>query len=274
MRLSTHAAVSAAAIPILFGYIAIVPSAYTQDESHGARELYYAAMVRKDPPPPARRAAVPSGSPKSGGAASVIPVSTAAVHLGIRYNLVLVDSESGAAQPAAPGRVFRAGECFAIEIESNRSGFLYVLDKQSSGGWHPLLPSTDADMATESNVITAGTKVRVPLRHCFEIQDPAGVETLFVVLSREPRDAFELYELNVPPTRQGTEKGQPTQIADASIEDRTVSRMREQFGTRDIAIKRVSAPLAAAEPAESVYVVNSSSSPASNLAAQIEVHHR
>ena len=33
-------------------------------------------------------------------------------------------------------------------------------------------------------------------------------------------------------------------------------------------------PLAAAEPAESVYVVNSSSSPSSNLAAQIEVHHR
>jgi hypothetical protein len=64
------------------------------------------------------------------------------------------------------------------------------------------------------------------------------------------------------------------QVADAGVTDGAVARMREQFGTRDISIKRVSQPLAAAEPPESVYVVNSSSSPSSNVAAQIEVHHR
>jgi hypothetical protein len=248
--------------------------ACAQAENQGARELYYAAMVQKDPPPPGRRTAPADAGPKSATAGTVTPVSTAAVHLGMRYNLVLVDANSGATQAAAPNRMFRTGECFAIEIESNRSGFLYVLAKQSSGSWHPLLPSTEAEMGTENNVITAGTKVRVPLRHCFELQNPPGVETLFVVLSREPRDTFELQELKVPPTRQGTAKAAPTEIADASIEDGTVSHIREQFGTRDIAIKRVSAPLAAAEPAEAVYVVNSSNSPTSNLAAQIEVHHR
>ena len=50
--------------------------------------------------------------------------------------------------------------------------------------------------------------------------------------------------------------------------------MRQEYGTRDIVIKKITQPQAAAEPAESVYVVNSSSNPASNLAAQIEVHHR
>jgi hypothetical protein len=64
------------------------------------------------------------------------------------------------------------------------------------------------------------------------------------------------------------------QMADASVTDGAVARMREQFGSRDIAIKKVSQPLGAAEPPESVYVVNSSSSPSSNLAAQIEVRHR
>jgi Domain of unknown function (DUF4384) len=259
-----------AAALILFCAAASLPA---QQQSHpeGARELYYNAMVQKDPPPPVRRA-----PPRAGGGASVpiIPVSAAAVHLGLRYNLVLVDANSGRAQSAAPDRMFRTGECFALDIESNRAGFLYVLAKQSSGSWHPLLPSTDPDMATESNTIMAGTKVRIPLNHCFEILNPPGVETLFVVLSREPRDSFDLYENMKAPAKAPQRPAAPVEIADASIADTAVTRMREQFGTRDIAIKKVSQPLAAAEPAESVYVVNSSSNPASNLATQIEVHHR
>jgi len=245
-----------------------------QPEPEGARELYYRAMVQKDPPPPARRAAARSGSTP----ASTTPVSTEAMHLGLRYNLVLVDADSGRAQSAAPDRMFRAGECFAIELESNRAGFLYVLAKQSSGSWHPLVPSTESDMATESNAIVPGKKVRVPLQHCFEIQNPPGVETLFVVLSREPRDSFELYENMkapgaAPAPNAPRRPAAGVQVADAGVTDEAVARMREQFGARDIAIKRISQPLGAAEPPESVYVVNSSSSPSSNVAAQIEVHH-
>jgi Domain of unknown function (DUF4384) len=247
--------------------------AQQQTKLEGARELYYSAMVQKDPPPPVRRA-----PPRASGGTTVpiTPVSMAAVHLGLRYNLVLVDPNSGRWQPAAPDRVFRTGECFALDIEANRTGFLYVLAKQSSGSWHPLLPSKDPDMATESNTIAAGTKVRIPLTHCFEIQDPPGVETLFVVLSREARDSFD-DKMTAPATPRDLTPQRPAahvEIADASIADRTVTRMKEEFGTRDIAIKKISLPLAAAEPAESVYVVNSSSSPTSNLAAQIEVHHR
>jgi Domain of unknown function (DUF4384) len=260
---------------LLFGAAAVAP-AQQHAESEGARELFYRAMVQKDPPPPARRPPARNGGAPSQSAAAT--VSTVAMHLGLRYNLVLVDADTGSAQAAAPDRVFRAGECFAIDFESNRAGFLYVLAKQSSGSWHPLLPSTDPDMATENNVIVPGKKVRVPLQHCFEIQNPPGVETLFVVLSREPRDSFELYENMKAPATQTPDTPRRTtasvQVADASIGDGAVARMREQFGSRDIAIRRVSQPLAAAEPAESVYVVNSSSSPSSNLAAQIEVHHR
>jgi hypothetical protein len=255
---------------ILLGAAAGAP-AQQQAEPEGARELYYKAMVQKDPPPPVRRAAARSGGAPTAAAAE----STGAMHLGMRYNLVLVDAGSGSAQPAAPDRMFRAGECFAIDIESNRAGFLYVLAKQSSGSWHPLLPSTDPDMATESNVIVPGKKIRIPLQHCFELENPPGVETLFVVLSREPRDSFELYEnIKAPAATQPRRPAAAVQIADASVADGAVARMREQFGSRDIAIRRVSQPLRAAEPPESVYVVNASSSPSSNLAAQIEVHHR
>ena len=232
-------------------------------ESDGARELFYKALVQKDAPPPIHRAAV-SVNPSP---AAPPPAATGAVHLGLRYNLVLVDAVSGKSQDVTSDRNFRAGECFAVTFESNRAGFLYVLAKESSGSWQPLIPSTNPDMADESNIIAPGQKVRVPSRHCFEIQNPPGSETLFVVLSREPRDSFDLYEGIKGPTPAHAPA--PQQVADASVE-----RMRHDFGTRDIAIKRVSQPVGGDEPAGSVYVVNASASPSANVAAQIEVRHR
>ena len=206
----------------LLSAVAIL-TAQQQPKLEGARELFYNAMVQKDPPPPVRRT---QPRPSAGGA-TITPVSMAAVHLGLRYNLVLVDPDSGRTQAAAPDRMFRTGECFALDIESNRSGFLYVLAKQSSGRWHPLLPSKEEDMATENNTITAGTKVRIPLKHCFEIENPPGVETLFVVLSREPRDTFDQENMKSPATpRELTPQrpAAPVEIADASIADSAVTR--------------------------------------------------
>jgi len=255
------------------------------EQDLGARELFYAALVKKDAPPPVRRtsAAQPGAQAKFESQAA----SAEAVHLGLRYNLVLVDAVSGKSWDVAPDRVFQTGECFAINFESNRAGFLYVLAKESSGSWHLLVPSTDPDMADETNVITPGQKVRVPLRHCFEIQNPPGAETLFVVLSREPRDSFEMSEgiknrqaaeptaaPSLPPSAPAPRNAPAILMADAAISNSAVERMRQDFGTRDIAIKRVGQPLANDEPAGSVYVVNASATPSPNLAAQIEVRHR
>jgi len=248
-------------------------------EESGARELFYAAMVKKDAPPPVHRTAA---ARTKGPAQSAPPAD--AVHMGLRYNLVLVDANTGKSQDVAADRIFHAGECFAINFESNRAGFLYVLAKESSGSWHALVPSPDPDMADESNVIMPQQKVRVPLRHCFEIQDPPGSETLFVVLSREPRDSFQMEEgirnsqtpaPAAPAAPEAAPRNIPAvQMADAGVSNAAVEKMREQFGTRDIVIKRISQPVASGEPAGSVYVVNASTRPSPNLAAQIEVRHR
>jgi hypothetical protein len=64
------------------------------------------------------------------------------------------------------------------------------------------------------------------------------------------------------------------QLADASLVDSAVARMRQEFGTRDIAIRKVAQPLSPSEPAGSVYVVNASDKPASSVVTEIEVRHR
>ncbi len=242
--------------------------------TEGARELFYLAAQRKDDLPPIRTAA----ASKSRIASAPRPVpQAAALHLGLRYNLALVNPDSGASQEVDPERVLRTGECFALDFESNRSGYLYVLAKQTSGSWQPLLPSPE--MADESNIIDPSKKVRVPARYCFEVHDPPGTETLFVVLSRDPRDFYELYQgiksqWSAPAAPPPARRSSPLQYADAGGVNSAVARMAQQFGTRDIAIRKVDRPASPEEPPHSVYVVNSSDRPASSVVTQIEIRHR
>lgn len=246
-------------------------------DSHeeGARELFYLSIQRKDTLPAIRKASAPvkpaSGPPAAAGSA------TAAPHLGLRYNLVLVNAESGASEVVDADRVLRTGECFALDFETNRSGYLYVLAKQSSGAWQPLVPSPE--MADEGNVIDPGKKVRVPANYCFEVHDPPGTETLFVVLSRDPRDFYDLYEgvkrqANQPAPSAPRRPSNPVQVADAGMMNSAVAQLAERFGTRDIAIRKIDRGASAQEPPHSVYVVNTSDKPATSVVTQIEIRHR
>jgi hypothetical protein len=263
-----------------------------KDHMEGARELFYLAVAKKDPLPPIHKAAqrpaattpaTPQQAPQTSAAVvpPTAPVQTVvaaapAMNLGFRYNLVLVDEQNGKSENVDPDRVLKHGDCFSLEFESNRSGYLYVLAKQSSGQWQPLVPS--AEMTEESNIIDPGKRVRVPKSYCFEVNDPAGSETLFVVLSRDPRDFQNLSDgikrQNAPATPSPVRRQAETvQYADASM-DKTVKQMAQQFGTRDIAIRKVNQPLNDQEPAHSVYVVNTSDRPSSSVVTQIEVKHR
>jgi hypothetical protein len=259
-----------------------------KDHIEGARELFYLAVAKKDPLPPIRKTAVkPAVTPQpatvtaAAAPAPPPPIATVAaaapaMNLGLRYNLVLVDQQSGKSENVDTDKVLKHGDCFSLEFESNRSGYLYVLAKQSSGQWQPLLPSQE--MSDESNIIDPGKRVRVPKSYCFEVNDPAGSETLFVVLSRDPRDFQNLSEgikrQNAPATPSPVRRQvETTQYADASM-DKTLKQMAQQFGTRDIAIRKVNQPLNDQEPAHSVYVVNTSDKPSSSVVTQIEVKHR
>jgi hypothetical protein len=240
----------------------------------GARELFYVSAKGKDTLPSIKKAAAnqPANTPPPATPAA------AAVHLGLRYNLVLVDPTTRATREVDSESVLNDGSCFALDFVSNRSGYLYVLAKQSSGEWQPLVPSQE--MPEESNILEPEKKLRVPANYCFEVHPPAGAETLFVVLSRDPRDTFDLYQgiqrqWNAPAPNAPSRTVRPPLLrADANDVTNAVAHMTEMFGTRDIVIRKVDQPVTAQEPAHAVYVVNVSDKPASSVVAQIVVRHR
>jgi hypothetical protein len=261
-----------------------------QEKIQGARDLYYFGATQKDTLPPIRKASTAARAKSTATAiqsagtdtdrAPVTPgaaVDAAGVaHLGFRYTVVLVNQTSGKAVAVDPDRDFSKGECVRLEVESNQSGYLYVLSKQSSGGWLPLFPSSE--MPDESNVADPGQKVRAPKDYCFEIADPPGTETLFVVLSRSPRDFFELYDaIKAPPkeapANSSRSASNPVQMADARVNS-AVEKMAKTFGTRDLVIKKVTPAADSHDTDYSVYVVNGSDKPSSTVVKKVEIRHR
>jgi hypothetical protein len=258
-----------------------------------ARALFYREQPDQDKLPPvasARPAAVakpPAAPPKTKTPvakapphtpAPGVPVIPVVQNLGLRYNVLLIDPASGKATATDPDRNFRRGECLALEFESNRSGYLYVLSQGSSGKWQPLLPSPE--MPEESNIVRARTRVRVPTSHCFQIEDPPGVERVFIVLSRNPE---EMYDLNdairggskvTSPAAPATSPG-PVMLAMARL-DREVERFASDLRGRDLRIKKIAQPEASGEMPNSVYVVNASTggSPSDRVTTEIRIEHK
>jgi hypothetical protein len=199
-------------------------------------------------------------------------------HLGLRYNLMRVDQNSGKILgPADPGRIFQPGDCLALELEANRSGYLYVFDKGSSGVWKPLLPSPE--MPDEANIVRSQTPVQVPTNHCFEITSPPGAEQLFVVLSRNPEGVYDLDEsIRNNKGSAETPSPQPDQTQPAVIAEKLlapeIDRLKVSLQSRDLKITRIKQPMKAGEPEYSVYVANGSSVPSDPVVTEIEIQHR
>jgi hypothetical protein len=205
------------------------------------------------------------------------PLSLNAVkNLGFRYNVSLWNESKAKAEPVDSDRIFHKGECFVLNFEANRSGYLYVLVKQSDGTWVPLLPNSE--MPEEKNVVDPGQKMRVPAEYCFKVEDPAGAETLFVVLSRDPRDVYDLNEAikssATPAPPAGQKRAEPVQMASARL-NKAVADFSRFSGTRNLSFQKTSdQPQDPLETPFSKYVVSSSERAVSKVVAQIEIQHR
>lgn len=234
------------------------------------------AVARKSP-----AAAKTSNQRKPANASGGVPIIPVVQHLGLRYNVMLVNSQTGAAEPADPDRTFRRGECVGLEFEANRSGYLYVLSQGSSGRWQSLFPSDQ--MPDESNIVRSRSSVRVPVNHCFQIEDPPGTERLFVVLSRNPEDLYDLHEAirtgrggsGAPAPAAPGVKPAPELLAMARV-DREVQRLAADLGSRDLRVVKVARPEAAGEAPNSVYVVASSTAatPSDRVVTEIRIVHK
>jgi Domain of unknown function (DUF4384) len=245
-----------------------------QDDSAPAKAVQPKKATPSKPAPVAANQADVQAPNKSAVSAVITPVVQ---HLGLRYNLVLVDRGSRKSMAVDRDRLFHPGECVQLEFSPNHSGYLYVFLKSSSGKWQPLFPSNL--MSDEVNVVRAREAVKIPSNYCFQIDPPAGTEHLFVVLSRNQEDINSLdravrgkTKSQVAPVAPQNDTTATGMVAENRL-DAEVQRMRAELGSRDMSIQKIGEPDRPGEPEDSVYIVNAANVTSDRLVSEILIRH-
>jgi hypothetical protein len=268
-----------------------------------AREIFYAppvepAPARKTPAPQAKKTKetrpvetaetktaspkVSSGSvpPAHTGTSQIIPVSYSSeisIPLGLRYSIL--KKEASAAVEVDPDTVFQSGDRIQLRVDVNTSGYLYIINRGSSGNWNPLFPSSK--IANGDNRVQKGTQYVIPSGYVFTFDEQPGTEKLFIVFSRQAVSDLEelIYSLTSgqkvkTPPRPDNSK---ILLAQANIQDTMIDRLRTVY-SRDLIIEKVdetkTPPPSAPAKEKAVYVVNPSHSTESRVVADISLIHK
>ena len=121
-----------------------------------------------------------------------------AANTGIRYRVLLRAADGSAAEVDAD-TTFRSGDRIRLAFEPNTDGFLYVIQRGSSGRWSMLVPHPEINGGR--NRVRRFEEVTIPPEGWFRFDDTPGTEQLFVYLGREPVDALPGGEGSVSETQ-------------------------------------------------------------------------
>jgi len=225
-----------------------------------ARELFYTPPA--DAPKPAETAkSATKKAPTKPVAAKASDTHTLAtsVPLGLRYAVLKRDA-GGQFQEIDPDTSFRSGDRIRLKVDANTSGYLYVVMQGSSGTWKLLFPS--AEVAGGSNLVRKGESRQIPPGNSgqFVFDEQAGNEKLFIVLTRQPEADLDklIYAMG----------GTKALVAQASLQDEVVTKLRGQVASRDLVFEKVDSSENAA------YVVNPSSAPDARLVVDVALKHK
>jgi hypothetical protein len=264
-------------------------AAWSQDQPVlKARELFYTP-----PPDPAKTAASPSKAPEAKApetkaSAKRVPTKSvatkasakagdthtlsASVPLGLRYAVLKRDA-NGQYNEIDPDTNFRSGDRIRLKVDANTSGYLYVVMRGSSGTWKLLFPS--AEIAGGSNLVRKGESRQIPSgeRGQFVFDEQAGNEKLFIVLTRQPEPDLDKLIYSMGGTPVGPKDGSRSLVAQASLGDDVVSKLRSQMASRDLVFEKVDSASADGKIENAAYVVNPSTAPDARLVVDVALKH-
>ncbi len=260
------------------------------DKKLSAREIFYApapkAEAKAPDPKPAkavqRAPKQPARTPEVAHETPPTPVMLASVTrkpLGVRLSILKV-GESGQTTEVAPDTSFQPGDRVRLNIQVSENGYLYIINRGSSGTWTQLFPSPE--MPNASNVVVPGVTYSVPPDRNFVISNPPGEEKLFIILSRRPeldvdaltmdmsrRDAAGQKELPVPPRPIETRMAANL----PSMNDAMVDRLRNTYA-RDLIIEKVDPQTPGSRKENAVYAVNPNGGDDTRVVLDAQIKHR
>ena len=253
-----------------------------------ARELFYSAVESPPPashktpkpavkPKPAPRKSAPAAEEGAAASAPSVPVVAVAYRpqgprpaLGLRYTIL---KKAGDAQTeVSTDAVFHAGDRIRLAVETNDDGYLYVVNRGSSGTWKLLFPSPE--IKNGDNRIQRRVRYEIPAGYTFTFDEQAGEEKLFIVLAREPEPDLEslIYSLGQKGGTPAGVKKPKVLLASAAFGDDVIGRLRNTYA-RDLIVEKVDDEQAGPKTEKAVYAVNPTGSADSRVVADVTLKH-
>jgi hypothetical protein len=188
----------------------------------------------------------------------------------------------------APDTNFQPGDRLRLSLQFSDNGYLYIINRGSSGTWTQLFPSPDLPNAT--NAVVPGVTYSVPQDRNFVVSNPAGEEKLFVILSRTPELDIQSLTMDMSRRESGRSSPQapakqepsvpahqplPTTVAEnlPPINDAMVDRMRNVYA-RDLIIEKVDEQTPGARKENAVYAVNPGDGNDTRVVLDAQIKHK
>jgi hypothetical protein len=253
-----------------------------------ARELFYSpvdtplAAPHKPAKPaakpkPASHKAVPDTDQTATAQASSasVPMVQAAYRpqgphpaLGLRYTILKRQGDEQAEADA--DATFHAGDRIRLAVEANDDGYLYVVNRGSSGTWKVLFPSPEVKEG--DNRVHKRVRYEIPAGYTFTFDEQAGEEKLFIVLSRQPEPDLEGLIYSLGQTGKPAAEKPKVLMASAAFGDDVIGRLRTAYA-RDLIVEKVDDEHTAKKE-KAVYAVNPTGSADSRVVADLTLKHQ
>ncbi len=259
-------------------------AAQQEEKKLTARELFYAAVDSPAPAPhktakakPAHKATTPAPdeTPAQQPATPVVAVAykPQGPHpaLGLRYTIL---KKTGDAQVETDTEaVFHAGDRIRLAVETNDDGYLYVVNRGSSGTWKVLFPS--AEIKDGDNQIQRRVRYEIPSGYTFTFDEQKGEEKLFLVLSRQPEPDLDslIYSLGQKSAAPADAQKPKMLLASAALSDDMIGRLRSAYA-RDLIVEKVDDEQTGPKKEKAVYAVNPSGTADSRVVADVTLRHQ
>ena len=239
-----------------------------------------------------------TGSTGNAVPAQAVADKPEAIPLGMRYAVLKRDA-SGKYAEVDPESTFHSGDRIRLEVQSNSTGYLYVVAQGSSGNWQVLFPASQVDNG--SNLVHRGETRQVPGGNAgqFFFDEQAGTEKLFFILTRQPernidRVIYSVGGQSAPADTSKPDSGKPDPsrvlMAQASVGDDVISQIRSQMRSRDLIFEKVEGARVEAQATPSsgavaaanngvkyetaAYMVNPSTAPDARLVVEVKLIHQ
>src|SRR5215213_486674 len=127
--------------------------------------------------------------PAGGGGAQFLNAGGAPRPLALGYTILMKD-DTGRLFVADPRNEFKTGDRFAVALETNADGYLYLFSAEN--GRNPELLFPNAQIDGGANAVQAHARATFPtganadVEYFIDVTDPPAAEHLFIVFSRRP----------------------------------------------------------------------------------------